>query len=108
MDEDNPVDFGYPNLYIFSNCVNLIEHLPQYRWKPKSPTQEEDSKEEPLKKDDHDVDALGYILMTRPLPAKRPAESRREDPRTAAYWEKVQKRRQKRQSRGHSRLGAEA
>jgi hypothetical protein len=108
MDEDNPVDFGYPNLYIFSNCVNLIEHLPQYRWKPKSPTQEEDSKEEPLKKDDHDVDALGYILMTRPLPAKRPAESRREDPRTVAYWEKVQKRRQKRQSRGHSRLGAEA
>jgi hypothetical protein len=31
--------------------------------------------------------------MTRPLPATRPAESRREDPRTAAYWEKDQKRR---------------
>jgi hypothetical protein len=99
---------GWPRLYIFRNCVNLIEHVPQYRWKPQPPTNTEDAKEEPLKKDDHDVDALGYILMTRQPPAKKPMSARGMDPRTQKYWDMVNKKTKKRQQRGHSKLGANA
>jgi phage terminase large subunit len=107
-DEDKNQTFGYPHLYIFQNCVNLVEHVPQYKWKPQPATGDEDPKEEPLKKDDHDVDALGYILMTRPRPAERPREHSKMDPRTRRYWELTQQRRSKQERRGHSRLGAEA
>jgi phage terminase large subunit len=102
-------DYGYPRLYIFQNCVNLIEHVPQYKWKPKPPTQEEDAKEEPLKKDDHDVDALGYILMSRPAPASKPNVLPHMDARTRNYWDMVNKKTSKRKSGSrHSRLGVEA
>lgn len=98
---------GWPRLYIFQNCFDLIEHVPQYRWKPLPPTAKEDAREEPLKKDDHDVDALGYILMTRPRPADRPMDTRTAtDQRSSDYWKKVEKKMRK--GRGHSRLGAEA
>jgi hypothetical protein len=98
---------GWPRLYIFRNCVNLIEHVPQYRWKPLSPTHKEDAKEEPLKKDDHDVDTLGYILMTRPRPANRPMDTKTSsDARSQKYWEKVGKKMS--MNGGHSRLGSEA
>jgi phage terminase large subunit len=97
---------GYPRLYIFRNCVNLIEHVPQYKWKPLPPTAKEDAKEEPLKKDDHDVDAMGYILMTRPRPAERPIDTKTaSDQRSQKYWDKYHRRGG---HKIHSKLGAEA
>jgi terminase large subunit-like protein len=108
--EDPDEEYGFPRLYIFQNCVNLIEHLPQYKWKPKPPNQEADAKEEPLGKDDHDVDALGYGLMTRPSPADAPeVRGRAMDARSEKYYEMLQKKRSK-QSKGrkHSRLGSMA
>jgi phage terminase large subunit len=101
-------DYGWPRLYIFQNCVNLIEHVPQYRWKPQPPTKEEDPTEEPLKKDDHDVDSLGYILMTRPQPSNKPVSAQSMDPRSRKYHEMLQRKMAKRSGRGHSRLGVEA
>lgn len=107
--EDPMDDYGWPRIYIFSNCYNLIEHVPQYKWKPQPATATEDAKEEPLKKDDHDVDALGYILMTRPEPGKRPIEDLPGDSRSHLYWERIKKRRSARSTgRGHSRLGVES
>jgi hypothetical protein len=98
---------GWPRIYIFKNCPNLIEHVPQYRWKPLPPTAKVDAAEEPLKKDDHDVDALGYILMTRPRPAEKPLSERKDwDARTRAYWDRVGKR--MKQNEGHSSLGTMA
>ena len=80
---------GWPRLYIFKSCINLKEHVPQYKWKPQPPTATEDAKEEPLKKDDHDVDAMGYILMMRPEPGVyKPIENPDEDSRTSEYWRK--------------------
>lgn len=103
-------DEGWPRLYIFKNCVNLIEHLQQYQWKKKPPTADEDAKERPREKDDHDVDALGYILMTRPNPsAPMPGQ---EKPKTPAevYWERVRNRMDGGSRSGpiHSMLGSEA
>lgn len=102
-------DEGYPSLYIFANCLNLIEHIQTYQWKKQPVTQDEDPKEQPLKKDDHDVDALGYILMTRPPPASPSLKgSPTGDPRTDAYWERIRDRMEGRSSGGvHSRLGSE-
>lgn len=100
---------GWPRLYIFKSCANLIEHIQQYKWKPKPPTREEDAKDEPLKKDDHDVDALGYILMSRPSPAQLKPEPRDfKSYREQRYWELVNGRIRGKDTGGHRLLGTEA
>lgn len=100
---------GWPKLYIFKNCVHLIEHIQQYQWKKKPLQQEADAKEQPLEKDDHDVDALGYILMTRPHPASPMAVNDDDDMSPAAqYWRRVRSRMDRAGGRGgHSMLGSE-
>jgi len=58
-----------PQLRIFSNCVNLIREFRLYVWEDWKGTNRarKDPKESPLKKDDHLLDALRYVLMTRPV-----------------------------------------
>lgn len=90
---------GWPQLYIFKNCVNLKEHVPQYHWKPKPPNQIADAAEEAEKKDDHDVDSMGYQLMMRPAPGDPPSNDEPDmDPRAHAYWKRMEARRHKQQS----------
>lgn len=102
-------DEGWPRLYIFQNCVNLIEHVGQYQWKKKPPTAEVDAKEAPLEKDDHDVDALGYILMSRPHPATPLSKGEDDQSPAAIYWRRVRERRERGSSfAGHTMLGSEA
>ncbi len=48
---------GLPNLYIFSNCVQLIRELKGYYW---------GSGDTPKKVDDHSLDELRYYLMSKP------------------------------------------
>ena len=48
---------GLPNLYIFSNCTQLISELKGYYW---------GSGDTPKKVDDHALDEMRYYLMTRP------------------------------------------
>lgn len=99
---------GWPKLYIFNNCVNLIEHVGQYQWKKKPPLQDEDAKEKPKEKDDHDVDAMGYVLMSRPHPSA-PVATEIEDMSPAAqYWRRVRARMDGKGSGNmHSMLGSE-
>ncbi len=52
---------GTPNLYIFSNCPNMIREFKGYFW---------GGDESPVKRDDHAMDELRYYLMSRPRPAK--------------------------------------
>lgn len=51
---------GLPDLYIFSNCVNMIREFKSYFW---------GEGDAPVKRDDHAMDELRYFLMTRPKPA---------------------------------------
>lgn len=95
---------GWPHLWIFKNCVNLIEHIAQYQWKKHPPTREEDPEEKPLKKDDHDVDALRYLLMRRPPPSKVPTHYQ-QSPQDW-YWRRVRERMEGR-GEGHAMLGTE-
>jgi hypothetical protein len=63
-DDGRAVEVRAPKLYIFSDCSKLIEYLPQYRWRPvRSNVSEEHPPEEPRKKDDHNIDNLGHILV---------------------------------------------
>lgn len=57
-----------PKLFIFDTCTNLIDELVKYRWKelPPGSTATQNQKEEPVKKDDHAVDAFRYAIMSRP------------------------------------------
>jgi hypothetical protein len=62
--EDDPA--GSPRLFIFKSetVPKLRDYLPQYRWKPQRTNfTEEDSAEKPRKKDDHNIDCLGHILV---------------------------------------------
>ena len=56
---------GLPDLYIFSNCPNMIREFKSYFW---------GSGENPEKKDDHAMDELRYYLTTRPQHARPPEE----------------------------------
>jgi hypothetical protein len=55
---------GSPRLFVFNTCEKLLEYLPQYRWRPQRTNfTEEDAPEKPRKKDDHNIDCLGHILV---------------------------------------------
>ena len=49
------------NLFVMDCCPNLIREIESYVWDPKSA---EKGWDEPLKKDDHAVDALRYAIAT--------------------------------------------
>ena len=51
---------GKPRLYIMSTCVNTIKEISLYRWNEKKAGNE---KEEPVKENDHSMDALRYMVM---------------------------------------------
>lgn len=50
---------GEGDIFIFSNCVNMIEEFRGYAWA---------DGDTPLKRDDHCMDELRYYIMTRPKP----------------------------------------
>ena len=52
---------GRPRLKVFRNCQNLIREFTTYRWNESKENREE--KEEPMKVDDHAMDALRYMVM---------------------------------------------
>lgn len=57
-----------PRLFIFDNCVNLVDEISQYRYAEISPQMQgrANEKEEPRKYKDHACDALRYLIMSRP------------------------------------------
>lgn len=57
-----------PALYVFASCAKLAEYIAQYRWKPvRSNFSDEAPPERPRKKDDHNIDNLGHILLDMQL-----------------------------------------
>lgn len=57
-----------PRLYFFSTLVNTIREITTYRWEEITDAQAEkkDSPEKPVKRNDHLMDCLRYILMDNP------------------------------------------
>lgn len=57
-------------LIIYNNCHNLIREFKVYRFKEQNSRNEEDPKFVPIKKDDHCLDSLRYIVMSNPYSAE--------------------------------------
>lgn len=51
---------------VFAHCESLIREIEQYQWEPSTSKLGAESRAKPLKKDDHSVDSLRYLVMTRP------------------------------------------
>lgn len=55
--------------YVTKNCVNFLYEIKRYRWSvwaEKKARFDRNKKEEPHKKDDHAMDTLRYMVMSRP------------------------------------------
>jgi PBSX family phage terminase large subunit len=66
---------GRPRIQIFSNCRNLRTELQTYRGKDLKIGAATDSPERPVKKGDHAVDALRYMVnYLYGMPSRKPAE----------------------------------
>jgi PBSX family phage terminase large subunit len=57
------------NLFILNDCPNMIRELESYVWDEKKAEKGED---EPLKKDDHCIDAVRYCFYTHKVPKYNP------------------------------------
>lgn len=57
-----------PKLFIFDTCTNLIDEFSQYRYRELTTSQKgrQNEREEPVKVHDHALDALRYLIMSRP------------------------------------------
>jgi phage terminase large subunit len=53
---------GEPRLYIHPRCKNLIKELYSYKWADED--SKKNTKEEPIKKDDHGPDAIRYVIYS--------------------------------------------
>jgi PBSX family phage terminase large subunit len=60
---------GSPRVFIFADCTNTIREIPQYRWKEQRVRgRYRNQPEEPEKANDHTVDVVRYLLMSKPRP----------------------------------------
>ena len=60
-------------IYIFRSCTNTIKEIQGYRWEKKK--EWVSTRENPVKKDDHLVDALRYLVMAKLGPARKSTKS---------------------------------
>jgi phage terminase large subunit-like protein len=78
-------------LKIMASCPELIDEFRRYRWSTPSRT-ENDPKEQPVKKDDHLLDALRYVVASRPItPLEQLAKARLTplEQARAEFWEQI-------------------
>lgn len=78
-------DLKEGKLFICSECANLIREIEGYVWDPKKA---ERGIDEPLKRNDHAVDALRYAVKTHKIPVTLVAQD---------YWQKQAQYQQNRQ-----------
>lgn len=64
---------GAPRLFIFAQCINLLGEIPQYQWKKLRSVGFRNLSERPRDFNDHAIDALRYMIMSRfPAPMRKP------------------------------------
>jgi phage terminase large subunit-like protein len=68
-----------PRLHVGSNCTRLIHEFTHYVWEFKKRTEEQASRQKPIKRDDHMMDCLRYILAANPTYMTREEDDSLED-----------------------------
>jgi phage terminase large subunit-like protein len=66
-------------LLVTANCQNTIDQFRRYRWATPNRT-EDDPKEKPVKTDDHLLDALRYVVASRPYTKTETEDEMRMNP----------------------------
>jgi len=66
--------FKEEKLLIAENCVNTLNEIGFYKWKELKPGQERNEYEEPVKQDDHAMDALRYLANYIRTPKEKKKE----------------------------------
>lgn len=61
-------------MFVTRDCPELISEFRKYRWSTPRRS-DDDAREKPIKRDDHLLDALRYVVMSRPLAPVRSVES---------------------------------
>lgn len=91
--------YGSPHLFFMENCVHIIEEMENYREVPNKLTVRGDRRWEPYKHNDHGVDVVRYMAMSRISPdyqhdevthfprwSVAQMEKEAEEARTARLW----------------------
>ncbi len=73
-------------LLVTANCQNLIDQFRKYRWATPNRS-EDDPKEKPVKSDDHLLDALRYVVSSRPYISPEDSKEQRMSPLERAAHE---------------------
>jgi phage terminase large subunit-like protein len=96
-----------PQLRVTENCAGLIDEFHKYRWtKQKRNADGADPKEEPLKTNDHRLDALRYVAMARPYAPAVVTDERNESIYQRMIREDLERsRRPARVARGAAQFG---
>lgn len=77
--------FKSKRLFIFKNCVNLINEINQYKWQRLKPGEEKNQPDKPVKHMDHAVDVLRYLIASRAFATEK-SETPRVGYFSPAYW----------------------
>lgn len=75
--------FKFNKLFIFKNCLNLIDEIHGYKWQRVKPGQEKNEPDKPVKLRDHLADCLRYGIMSRPELTPKPEKK---IPRYSEAW----------------------
>src|SRR5439155_6410320 len=75
-------------LLIAANCQITIDQFRRYRWSTENRTEDE-AKEKPVKRDDHMLDALRYVVASRPHTPAQEAEERMMTPMERAFRDEI-------------------
>lgn len=59
------------NLRVTKNCINLLREIGNYKWKAIKPGQQRNDYEEPVKRNDHAMDAMRYLANYISTPIDR-------------------------------------
>jgi phage terminase large subunit len=77
--------FKSKRLFIFKNCVNLINEINQYKWQRLKPGEEKNQPDKPVKHMDHTTDVLRYLIASRAFATEK-SETPRVGYFSPAYW----------------------
>jgi hypothetical protein len=55
-----------PRLHVAGTCTRLVHEFTHYVWEFKKRTEEQETRQKPIKRDDHMMDCLRYILAGNP------------------------------------------
>lgn len=82
--------FKFNKLFIFKNCVNLIDEVRSYKWQRIKAGIEKNEPDHPVKLKDHLCDCLRYGVMSRPSLTKK--EEKKSEGWTAANMDEMEEK----------------